>query len=250
MNIFLAGNIALGTPDEYIEFGSPFVLQTFYDIRKQDHQKNILVINKPKTFFLDSGAFTFMNSGKVVDWLSYADQYADFINKYDIKYFFELDLDTIIGIPETQELTRRLEQNTKKQCIPVFHACRGLARWREMCRQYPYVAIGASGLTTECKWVKNDKLLCQMISIAHSYGCKVHGLGYTRLTNINDTIVPFDSVDSSSCLSGGRFATIYKFTGKRLISQSIKGRAKGYKKLNRHNIQEWIKMQYYKSEEI
>lgn len=86
-----------------------------------------------------------------------------------------------------------------------------------------------------------------MISIAHSYGCKIHGLGYTRLSNINDTKIPFDSVDSSSCLSGGRFATLYKFTGTKIISKSIKGKSPGYKKLNDHNIQEWIKMQKYKA---
>ena len=52
-----------------------------------------------------------------------------------------------------------------------------------MCKDYNYVAIGASGLTQECKWVKNEKILNQMISIAHSSGAKIHGLGYTRLKN-------------------------------------------------------------------
>lgn len=249
MNIFLAGNIALGTPDEYIELKSPFVLQTFYDIKKQSRTKNMQVVRTPKLFFLDSGAFTFMNGGKQVNWKSYCEEYADFINEYDVKHFFELDLDTIIGIENTRRLTDYLEKRTKKQCIPVFHACRGVGRWREMCRDYRYTAIGASGITAECRWVKNDQLLCQMVDIAHSYGCKVHGLGYTRLSNINDTKIFFDSVDSSSCLSGGRFATVYKFTGKRLISKSIKGKSKGYRELNRHNIGEWIKMQNYKTKE-
>lgn len=247
MNVFLAGNIALDCPQEYIDFRSPFVLQTFYDLHKQPEARIRQILNGVGTLFLDSGAFTFMNSGKKVDWKQYIDKYISFINRYDIKYFFELDLDTVIGIKQTKKLTAYLEKQTGKQCIPVFHACRGLARWREMCKEYKYVAIGASGLTEECRWVKNDKLLKQMVDIAHGYGAKVHGLGYTRLSNLNDTKIPFDSVDSSACLSGGRFATVYKFTGSRLISKSIKGRAKSYKVLNKHNIQEWIKMQYYKA---
>lgn len=247
MNIFLAGNIALKTPDEFIRYKSPFVLQTFYNIKDQEDLKNRLVAETPREFFLDSGAFTFMNSGVKVDWIQYVDEYADFIKKYDINRFFELDLDTILGVQKTKELTSYLEKKTGKQSIPVFHACRGVDGFRRMCQEYSYVAIGASGITEECRWVKNDALLKKMISIAHSYGCKIHGLGYTRLSNINDTKIPFDSVDSSSCLSGGRFATMYKFTGTKIISKSIKGKSPGYKKLNDHNIQEWIKMQKYKA---
>lgn len=198
--------------------------------------------------FLDSGAFSFMNSVKdKVNFDDYVAEYAGFINRYHIDHYFELDLDTIIGVKETRKMTDRLEAMTGKQCIPVFHACRGMDGWRRMLKQYPYVAIGASGITAECRWVKNDKILLSLVQMAHENGVKVHGLGYTRLKNINDTTIPFDSVDSSACLSGGRFATVYKFTGSRLISKSIKGQSKGYKVLNDHNIQEWIKMSIHKA---
>ena len=85
-----------------------------------------------------------------------------------------------------------------------------------------------------------------MIRIAHQSGAEVHGLGYTRLSNINDTTVDFDSVDSTSCLSGGRFGTVYKFTGDKLIAKQYKGRLKDYKSVNSHNIEEWVKMVNYK----
>lgn len=250
MNIFLAGNIALDCPQEFIDYHSPFVLQTFWDLHSKPDTRIREIMNNVGTLFLDSGAFTFMNSGKKVDWPQYLDLYADFINRHQIEHFFELDLDTVIGGQLTQEMTKCLEAKTGKQCIPVFHACRGLARWRQMAQEYPYVAIGASALTAECRWVQNDELLRKMVDIAHQYGAKVHGLGYTRLSNLNDTKIPFDSVDSSACLSGGRFGTVYKFTGSKLISRSIKGRSKGYKQLNDHNIREWIKMQYYKTEDL
>lgn len=247
MNIFLAGNIGRDCPQEYIDFRSKFILQTFYDCKEWSPKRVRQVFDASKIFFLDSGAFTFQNAGSKTPLEEYLKKYAKFIVDNDVRYFFELDLDTVIGVEQTRRMTDKLESLTKRQCIPVFHACRGLKRWREMCKDYPYVAIGASGITEECRWVKNDKLLQQMVRIAHQSGAKVHGLGYTRLSNLNSTTIPFDSVDSSACLSGGRFATMYKFTGTRLISKNIKGRSPGYKILNRHNIREWIKMQYYKS---
>lgn len=246
MKIFLAGHIGTECPQEFLEFKSKYILQTFFDCIRWTENRQKEVVDAPDVFFLDSGAFTFMNSGKVVNWNEYADRYVEFIHRYQIKHFFELDLDTIIGVDATRKLTDYIENKVGRQCIPVFHACRGMEAYRRMCLEYPYIAIGASGITAECRWTKNDMLLLKMVDIAHEYGAKVHGLGYTRLANLNDTKIPFDSVDSSACMSGGRFATVYKFTGTRLVSRSIKGRSRGYKELNRHNIREWIKMQYYK----
>ena len=247
MRINLAGHIGQGQiPKEFIEFKAPYLLQTYYDARKWTQKEVNDALNTPKMFLLDSGAFTFMNSGANLNFDKYLEQYAEFIKANDIQHYFELDLDTIIGVDNTKKMTRRLETITGKQCIPVFHKCRGIDAWRGMCKDYGYVAIGASGLTAECKGVKNDDILKRMLDIAHEQGTEVHGLGYTRLSNINNTTVPFDSVDSSSCLSGGRFGTIYKFTGNSLISMSAKGRLKHYTIVNRHNIQEWIKMSNYK----
>jgi hypothetical protein len=249
VKIFLAGNIAKKIPQDYLTYRAPYVLQTFYDMQYWDDELIKKAVSSPKMFLCDSGAFSFMNSGKVVDWKQYIDSYCAFINRNNISNFFELDLDTVIGVENTKKITRYIEKKTQKQVIPVFHACRGMKSYRQMCQQYNYVAIGASAITAECKWVKNKDVLRQMVDIAHQYGSKVHGLGYTRLSNINKTDVEFDSVDSSACLSGGRFATVYKFTGTRLISTNIKGKSKGYKELNAHNIQEWIKMANYKDGE-
>ena len=246
MRIFLAGNDGRDTPKQYVTMKAPYILQTFYDLKDRDFEKVDTVVKSPKMFFLDSGAFTFMNSKKIVDWIKYADAYCDFINAHNCQYYFELDLDVIIGVEQTKKLTQHIENKTQKQCIPVFHRCRGMQMYRDMCKNWPYVAIGASGLTDECKWVNNKPVLKKMVDIAHEYGAQIHGLGYTRLSNINNTVVPFDSVDSSSALSGGRYATVYKFTGKKMICTRIKGQSKGYKVLNDHNIAEWIRLANYK----
>lgn len=57
---------------------SIFALESFYSL--QEWQKPLL--NRFASFLLDSGAFTFMQAAAKhgdVDWLSYADRYADFI---------------------------------------------------------------------------------------------------------------------------------------------------------------------------
>lgn len=202
---------------------------------------------------MDSGAFTFMNSGKKVHWKTYVDKYIEFINKYDIKQFFELDLYTLpdVGIEKTNKMRKYIEHHTGKKSIPVFHACMGLKMYRELCQQYDYIGIGASGITDECKWTKNKVLLKQMVKIANSYGTKVHGLGYTRLSNINKEEVPFYSVDSSAWI-GSRFNTRYDIRNGILVNSNAtqKGmRLKDWKQLDLHNLAQWRKIQQIKDTE-
>ena len=60
-------------------------------------------------FLLDSGAFTFMSGTNSPDFDQYIIKYIDFINRHDIKYFFELDIDSIVGYEKVKEYTRRLD---------------------------------------------------------------------------------------------------------------------------------------------
>lgn len=65
-----------------------------------------------KSFLLDSGAFTFMNGAKRVDFDSYTDKYIDFINAYKVPLFFEMDLDAVVGLQKVEEYRRRIESRT------------------------------------------------------------------------------------------------------------------------------------------
>lgn len=256
MKIYMAGSYSSlllqelgGSPDKC----PIYLLQTFYDMRKCSKETVHKMLSSCKEFLLDSGAFTFMNSGKKVHWKTYVDEYVDFINKYDIKQFFELDLYTLpdVGTEKTIKMRRYIERHTGKRSIPVFHACMGLKMYRELCQEYDYIGIGASGMTDECKWTKNKTLIQQMVKIANSYGTRVHGLGYTRLSNINRTEIPFYSVDSSSW-AGSRFNTRYDVKGNRLTKSRVTRpgeRLKDWKQLDLHNLSEWRKMQIIKDTE-
>lgn len=231
-----------------------YLLQTFYDLKRiKDQDKIQNIINSCKEFLLDSGAFTFMNSGKIVNWKQYVDEYVEFINKWDIKHFFELDLYTLdsVGIDTTYKIRKYIEYHTGKQSIPVFHGCLGLARYREMCKQYNYIAIGASGLTQECKWVNNTKLLKQLVDIASTYETKVHGLGYQRLDNLNNNKIGFYSVDATSWI-GSRFNSKYNIRYGRITIEEAtlpNERLKNYIQLDEHNMQVFRKLQILKEKD-
>ena len=114
---------------------------------------------------LDSGAFTFMNSGKQVIWKQYVDEYIAFINKWDIERFIELDLYGVLGVEKTEKIRRYIERYTGKKPIPVYHGTMPISYFRMLCQNYPYVAISATGTIESSKWTKNTKALKQVIKI-------------------------------------------------------------------------------------
>ena len=242
MKVFLASTSSRESMGESELNKIPYILESFFTIKNKKTLNRIIKINK-ENFLLDSGAFTFMNSYKgKVDWNKYIDDYANFINKYDIKYFFELDIDVIVGIKEVERLRQRLEMLTHKQCIPVWHKSRGLEYHKRMCKEYNYIAIGGI-VIGEIK--KQDyKVFIPLLKIAKKNNCKVHGLGFTVTRDLKK--YHFYSVDSTNWSSGGRFGQLHTFNGKYIESKSFKNkRAKDYKQIDKHNLEQWIKFQNY-----
>lgn len=241
MNIFLAGN--LYDKERYtITTKNLNILESYFYLRGKDWM--FPLIKEFNNFLLDSGAFTFMNQSKnhKVDWDKYIEEYAGFINKLDIKLFFELDIDVLVGIKEVEKLRSKLEKLTGKKCIPVWHASRGHNYWLKMIREYNYVAIG--GIVTKEIKPKQYPIFTQLIKEAHIENCKVHGLGFTNLKGLEK--YRFDSVDSTSWLSGNRFGAVYKFNGRTMIKIDKKEgqRVKNYKTAM-NNFIEWVKFSKY-----
>lgn len=240
MKLFLAG--LSGSLGKYLTSDmvkDVYALESFY----YADDKTRYYIPFFKDFLLDSGAFTFFSSGKQVDWEDYVKKYAQFIVDNNVKHFFELDIDKLVGYPYVKKLRKDLESYTGRKCIPVWHISRGKEEFLKMCDEYDYVAVG--GIVS--KEITRDQypLFMWLIDEAHKRGCKIHGLGFTNLEGI--TKYPFDTVDSTSWTTGNRFGAIYRFNGSTL--EKI-GKKKGEKlgspvKALVHNFNEWKKFQRY-----
>jgi len=218
------------------------ILESYYYLRKNTEFMNL--VPHFGNFLLDSGAFTFMqgsHNGKI-DWDRYVEEYAAFINKFNIKLFFELDIDSLVGIKEVERLRDKLIILTNKLPIPVWHKSRGKEYFLSMVDKYPYVAIGGI-VTQEYPRVVYEKAFPWFIQTAHKKGVKIHGLGYTTIGNLPK--YHFDSVDSTAWLYGNRGGYLYKFNPKTGLMEQIKGPANHRMKSREsavHNFNEWVKL--------
>ena len=186
-----------------------YVLDSFFYLKATTEKKKQSIdvymnwLKQSKMFLLDSGAFSFIEKcrkGKSFtdsDMGKYLDDYIDFINKYDIKYFFELDVDCLYDYEKVKQIRKYLEYKTNKKCIPVWHKSRGMEEWIKMTKEYDYVAIGGIA-SKEINRIKDFDLFVEMCDIAHKNNCKVHGLGYLSLKVLNNDICPFDTVDGTA----------------------------------------------------
>lgn len=240
MKLCLAGlnSIRQGTYEVLTDI--PFILESFYYIR--DYQ--IPLIKTAELFLLDSGAFTFMSNSKTtINWDDYVDKYIKFINKNDVKYFFELDIDAVVGYEKVKEIRKRIEKETGKKCIPVWHKSRGIEEYKKLVSEYDYIAIG--GIVTKEITRKEYPQLKKLVTYAKKYNTKVHGLGFTEKDIIS---YGFYSCDSTTWNMISRFGKIYKFTGNRIKVITPKNKKidkSRYIEGDDFNIKEWIKYQNY-----
>lgn len=253
MKIFLAGLNA--RPSFFNEAGSEkiprFCLESFYSFKKWEHH----IIHEADEFILDSGAFTYMQKNNVsdVNWFAYAEEYANFVLENNIRNYVELDIDSIIGYEKVLELRKFLEDKTNRPCMPVWHLWRGKDDFKRMIEEYDYACIGGfvsnagGGILTSANKMK---YIAHFISEAHSNNCRLHGLGCTRTSSL--TKLKFDSVDSTSWLSGARYGQIHQFDGKRIkvYPKPKNTRIKNYMALDTFNLRQWQKYQDYAFENL
>lgn len=243
MKVYLAdsGKLREAYCEEPTKEYNPYILESFYYCDKDTER----LLPYFGDFLLDSGAFTFMQGShkETINWEDYVERYADFINRNHIEKFFELDIDSVIGYENVIRLREKLEKLTDRQCIPVWHKSRGIAEYKNLCREYPYIAIG--GLVTKEISKEEYKTFPALISEAHKNQCKVHGLGFTTLSRL--PICHFDSVDSTAWTTGNRYGFIYHFNGKTMVKKDVpKGkRLADARKVALINYTEWIKFQKY-----
>lgn len=243
MEIYLAGEHPCKN-GKYANWKGLNILETFYYLRKNKDFPRLFPLSQ--NFLLDSGAFTFMNNDKGhTDFDAYTEEYAQFINKYDIKLFFELDVDSVVSLKEVERLREKLIRLTGKKPIPVWHISRGKEYFIDMCKEYPYVAFG--GIITDGVKTKTiEKAFPWFIQTAHRHGCKIHGLGYTSIKGLHK--FHFDSVDSTAWLYGNISGTVYQFVphiGDFKQTKVPKGKIMISRAVAMHNFNEWVRFMKY-----
>lgn len=213
------------------------MLESFYYVQSWQTEN----VHNFKSFLLDSGAFTFaFGSGATVNWEKYLNDYIDYINENDIQLFFELDIDKLVGYEKVLEWRKRLETETGKRCIPVWHVSRGKNDWLRTCEEYDYIALG--GLAAR-EFPNQERVIPWFTTTAHERGCMVHGLGYTRLKNLDR--MGFDTVDSSAWLYGNRGGFVYRYHNNAYEMEKIRvpeGKVMDSKRVAKHNFMEWVRM--------
>ena len=203
-----------------------------------------------KNFIADSGAFTAMNAGKKIDD-NYIEQYIKWINENDIQNFVEMDLDEIIGYEDVLKLRKKIEIQTGKKVIPVWHNCRGAEGWRQMCYEYPYVAISLSLKTNTSKWLQqyDYEPLDWFMSEARKNGTKVHALGCNNLRLMKK--YRFYSADSSVHSIGGRYGYVIGIKDGKIINLNPKKTMKCNRpKVNEYNVKQMLEIMKYAEQKL
>ena len=240
MKLCLAGTSGVYETTRPLLKDIPYLLESFYYFK--DFQKPL--IHNSDLFLLDSGAFTFMNGAKgKVNWDDYINKYISFINENDVKHYFELDIDVIVGYEEVKRIRARIERETGKKAIPVWHKSRGIEEFKRLVHDYDYIAIGGFAI----KHIKRNEypIIKRMVKYAYDNGDKVHGLGFTPK---EVTQYKFYSVDSTTWLSCRRFGSLFMYDNGRMkmITPKNHGTRKDkQREIELLTIKEWIKYQKY-----
>jgi hypothetical protein len=213
------------------------MLESFYYIRPWQ----IELLSFLKSFMLDSGAFTFMNGQTVVNWKEYVKEYGNFVKRYNIKNFIELDIDKVVGWNQYLDLKKMLEDISGRSPIPVFHRHHGKDYFLELVSKNKYIAIG--GIAARVIKPSEHRYFSWFINEAHKAGAKIHGLGFTHLKGLE--MYPFDTVDSSSWLSSGRYGYLYQYKDGSLISRKARQNERLKREGELYTFKAWIKYAEY-----
>lgn len=178
------------------------ILSSFVGLRRNNFD-----IPPADRFILDSGAFSFIKHAKTINWDEYLEKYITFVKEKNIRQFIELDIGELVGYERVKDFRRRLEREINIQPIPVWHRYLGANEFLRMCDEYSYIALG--GFAIKAILPSEYKFIPAFVSEAHKRGTKIHGLGFTRFTELKHC--HFDSVDSSSWTYGTRYGQIYFF---------------------------------------
>lgn len=179
------------------------------------------------TLYLDSGAYTYSqkiaddDKGKLPPPKIFFRQYKNYLEEFGHLWdrVMEFDVDSRnneIGVSVDQAevwLNELLDQFPELNITPVYHSWRGAEVWQEYVDD-PRVRCLAIGRDPPA-----DGLMRAYVDKAHQAGKPVHGLAYTKY-NTGLKYIPFDTVDSSSWISGQRYGNFYVYKNGQILTMT------------------------------
>ena len=127
--------------DKIIDLSDCHILQSFAYAKEKDAER----YNECKSFMMDSGAFTLMMSktkSKNFNIKDFATKYANFVKKYNIDNFVELDVDGIYGVDVYTDTLHLVQDITGRDPVRVFHGWRGKDYFKELVKQKDRICLG------------------------------------------------------------------------------------------------------------
>lgn len=198
MKIVFAGADDISWVQTLKRGGAKSFLSSFYSIGCG--KKPPAVSDKDGFFLLDSGGYSARVHGIDID----VKKYAEFLNKYHIKYAFNLD---VLNLDTSLNNFYYLLKNTNTYIMPVYHGpewqnkeTRDLIDYYVDC--FPFIALG--GIAGREVSEENTKRFLSYVFNRTRNKVMVHGLGTTRMPLLRT--YPFFCVDSTSWMSMTRFA--------------------------------------------
>lgn len=187
--------------------------------------KNINMAEKYKDknvkFFIDSGAHTYQNDTKYLDypieyWENHLKNYLDWAkrNKDYIFAIANFDYENLVGPEVVHKWNRKYFEpfmlETKIPVCFVWHQ-NSYLNWEKYCQRYPYV--GFSSVNTEGVSIELAEYI-NRLKVAEKYDSLVHGFAMTKTSLLPK--LPFYTSDSTTWLVGLQYGEVNYWTGKKM----------------------------------
>lgn len=202
MRLYLAG--ADSSADHRATIGiknEAYLISYWYILKGYGQQVIDYGFNAGLPLMLDSGAFSAMHSGAVID----IDRYIDYIAEHGHKFEKIISLD-VIG--DWRGSDRNLDYMVSNGVVPVpvFHTREPFDYLETLLRDYDSIALGVTGSK-----LRQPQIIAWLIEVFKRRqkvkpDCKIHGLALTSSRIMR--FFEWDSCDSSTWLNAKKFAQI------------------------------------------
>lgn len=230
MIVFLAGTEGRGFAEVAKKGGGRNFLNSFYSLgcgKNPPIAKTLC-----ETYVLDSGGYSARVHGVDID----VKRYAEYLNKYNIEYAFNLD---VLDLDESLKNFYYLNENTNTYIMPVYHGpewkdkrTRGLLDYYIDC--YPFIALG--GIAGKEISEENTRRFLDFVFKRTRDKIMVHGLGTTRLPLLQK--YPFFCVDSTSWLAASKHGSSAVYSDE---MAKVRARTRHYNDRLVDEVRYWVK---------